>query len=211
MLKVTKLFYHSILKNITFSLPSSGQVALLGCNGSGKTTLLKCLLQLIESQSEEMTWNKQNLKRFTRCELKKLFAFVPGSTAPQFPFSVKEMIQMATFNHTAQDQAISFMGVEKLLKRNILSLSSGERKRVYLARALAVDAPIILLDEPMQSLDPFNQDLIYNHLERLSTEKLLISATHDLAWASTIPFTLLLKKGVLIHQGKFHNDLLAFF
>lgn len=216
MLLVDKLSFENRLKEVTFSLPSSGFFALMGRNGSGKTTLLKCLMGLLKASSGDISWNGQFLRHLSRFEIKQLIAFVPSLEAPALPFTVKEIVSMGRYglpkDSLAIEEALEVAEVVLLQEKAVNLLSAGEKQRVYLARALAQKTPILFLDEPTSSLDFYLRAKIHTHLKKLKESgKFLLAATHDFELAELADETLLLEEGRLIHRGAFKKSLFGQF
>ncbi len=169
-------------------------VSVLGPNGCGKSTLLRILCGLSEPQNGTVKINGENLISLSRKELAKKISFVPQSSFSIYPFSVLEIVMMGRspflnllgFESEADrnivDESLALMQVEHLKKKGINEISGGEAQRVFIARALAQKAEIILLDEPNAHLDIENQIMIFDLLKKLNEEQKLtvVSVSHDL-------------------------------
>lgn len=209
MLLVEDLCLHfkekKLLTHLHCQFNSVGLVALMGQNGSGKTTFLKCLAQLLNIYSGKIQWQNSCLKTLDRSSLRKIIAYVPCATSPAFPFTVREMVSMGRFglpqNLLAIQEALDFLDLTPLQNQNIMTLSSGELERVYLARALSAETPILLLDEPTNSLDFHFKAKLLQSLNELKKTKLIIAATHDMELKDQADFALLLKKGSVAYYG----------
>jgi iron complex transport system ATP-binding protein len=174
-------------------------LTLVGPNGSGKTTLLRLMDRILLPDRGTITLEEKDLTSFSRHELARRIAFVPQEPSQQFPFTVGEVVLMGRSPHTrgvvfenAHDREIAkammrLTDTEHLAAKPITALSGGERQRVYIARALAQEPEILLLDEPNAHLDIAHQIDVFRILQRLNTESGLtvISVSHDLNLASS--------------------------
>lgn len=201
MLIIEELNYKFILQNVSFQLPSTGFFALIGNNGSGKTTLLKCLLHLLKSSMKRYTFQQFNLLTASHLELKRQIAYVPALPTLHFSYTVQEMVLMGQFGLSFQleeiHQIFELCDLVDLKKRSMETLSSGERQRVYLARALAMNTPILLLDEISAFLD-WNQKIKYISLfKELRKKILIVAASHDFELVRQADAILHLNQGTL--------------
>lgn len=201
-LVVDQLAYHfhnrPLLEDISMQFKPGRLYALLGPNGSGKTTFLKILSGLLTSTHGHVYWGDTNLLQLPRLKISQILSLVPQNPVVYFDFSVYQMTAMGRYarqesqshfslypiDSASQDvieKALRQVDVWHLKDRPISMLSGGERQRVYIARALATEAPILLLDEPTSDLDLRHQLEVWHHLKTLvSGEKLVIAALHDL-------------------------------
>ncbi|MCB1148808.1 MAG: ABC transporter ATP-binding protein [Chlamydiia bacterium] len=205
MLKVEKICTKAVLKEVSASFAQGEIHALIGRNGAGKTTLLKTIKRLWLPSSGEVFWNDIPLSTLSLSALASLLAFVPQNPPLFFHFSVQEFVEMGAYpgrkNCTALLEELS---LAHLAKKSILEISGGERKRAYIARSLLSDAPVLLLDEPLSSLDPGHQWTIWKILEKLSRSgKTVIVTLHDFEAALRhSDTTTLLSQGQVIASGK---------
>lgn len=186
---------HTALHDVSFRLEGGTICALLGVNGSGKSTLFKSIMGLVKPQGAievcQMPVN-QALKQ-------NLIAYVPQSEEVdwQFPVSVYDVVMMGRYGYMnffrmpkAQDKqkvldAMERVNIAHLRDRQIGELSGGQKKRVFLARALAQESQIILLDEPFTGVDVGTENAIIELLKQLRGEgHLILVSTHNL---STVP------------------------
>jgi iron complex transport system ATP-binding protein len=180
-----------VLSDISFDLCRGEALAFLGSNGAGKSTLALCLLGLLAPQRGEVRINGAALRELSRAELARSIAYVPQSTQNVFAFAAEHLVLMGRSPHigpmgapAAEDrrmaqQAMELTGVWRLRHRPFTELSGGERQMVLIARALAQDAPIIVMDEPTASLDLGNQGRVLalvRDLARLG--KSIVMTTH---------------------------------
>jgi iron complex transport system ATP-binding protein len=195
----------------------AGEVlCLLGPNGSGKTTLFKTLLGLLPVQSGEILLDGRALKELTRGEIARRIAYVPQAHIAHFPFRVVDMVVMGRTAHlgvfstpTRSDrdkalEALAVLGIENLADREYTRISGGQRQLALVARALAQDAPAVVMDEPTASLDFGNQVTVLAQVRQLAARGLtVLLSTHDPDHAFSIGNRVaLLHEGRLLDQGK---------
>ncbi len=199
-----------VLQDISFQAEYGAITAVLGPNGAGKTTLLKAVAGLLAHEGRIEVAGR-DLHRLQRSDRVKLLAYVPQVSLLASPFRVEHVVAQARYSlrtdrhsqHAAVEHAMEVVDVAHLRKRPFTQLSGGERRRVLLARALATEARLILLDEPTASLDIRHALSFYKLLRELATNGYCILAVlHRLDDAAR--FTdraILLKDGRLTHQG----------
>jgi iron complex transport system ATP-binding protein len=205
-----------ILRDVSFTVRRGEFLSLIGPNGSGKSTLLRLLDRILLPDRGEISLGDRPLARFTRAELARRIAFVPQDGAPQFPFSVFEIVLMGRSPHTrgvlfenAADRAIAermmeLTDISHLHDQAITRLSGGERQRAYIARALAQQPEILLLDEPNAHLDISHQGDLFRLLRKLNTESgiTIVSVSHDLNLAAAASDRIaMLQEGTLAALG----------
>ncbi len=206
----------AVVQDVSFALRSGKIIALLGANGAGKTTLLKSLNGGLPIAKGAILLDEKELKDYSRREIAQKIAVIAQETETKFPVSVLEFVLAGRFAQgtafgweTANDLQIA---VECLRQcdlanyeaRQMNQLSGGERQRVVLARALATQAKILLLDEPTANLDLAHQALMFRLIKEkcLSEEASAVLITHDLNLASEFADEIiLLKNGKLAAKG----------
>ena len=206
----------TVLHDVSLSLPSGQLVALVGPNGAGKTTLLRALAGLVSSTGTiEVGGNP--LSSLSLRERAKRFGYLPQGHLVHWPLPAKDVVALGRYPHGATDparlsprdeaavlRAMQATNVVEFSERPVTELSGGERSRVALARVLAVEAPIVLADEPTASLDPRYQiDVMINLRSAADRGVLVVVVTHDLGLAARFADTVLvLSDGRLVAQGK---------
>ncbi|WP_315121790.1 ABC transporter ATP-binding protein [uncultured Clostridium sp.] len=185
-----------ILNNINFEVKKGELLSLLGPNGTGKTTLLKCINRINVPQKGIVTIDEKNIDELSPKELSHHLSYVPQSTHSMFPISVIDTVLMGRlpfikFKVSSKDKEIVFnilerLNLNKLAFKSINQLSGGERQRVLIARAIAQEPQILLLDEPTSSLDMKNQLETLSLIKEIIKEKKLIAimSIHDLNLAT---------------------------
>lgn len=188
---------NSVLEDVSLDLRRGEMVGILGPNGGGKSTLLRLLSGVLEPKRGEVRLHGRPLREWSRPEIGRTVAVVPQDTHIEFPFSVTEVVLMGRAPHlagfafeTERDievarRAMERTGVTELGGRTIQEVSGGERQRVILARALAQEAEVLLLDEPGAFLDIRHAVEIHDLLRELPREgKAVLCVLHDLNLAA---------------------------
>jgi iron complex transport system ATP-binding protein len=202
MIEVGSIFfrYHQdwVLQDVSFQVRKGEFVGVIGPNGSGKSTLLKILYRLLTPQRGEVLFELLSIKKMSRKEIARKIAVVAQEIYPAFPFRVIEMVLMGRSPYLGHlmfesqrdleiaRKAMAWTEILPLADRSIDELSGGERKRVFIARALAQEPEVILLDEPTANLDIHHQAEFLDLILSLNREKglTILMASHDLNLAS---------------------------
>ncbi len=207
----------AVVQNVSFVLGSGKIIAVLGANGAGKTTLLKSLNGSLPIAKGEVSLDEKNLKTYSRREIAKKIAVIAQENETKFPVSVLEFVLSGRFAHggnfgweTEKDlqialECLDLCDLKNYENRLMNQLSGGERQRVVLARALATQAKILLLDEPTANLDLAHQAMMFRIInERCkSCNSSAIVITHDLNLAAEFADEIiLLKNGEILAKGK---------
>ena len=203
-----------IIKELSFEVEEGEFLGIVGPNGSGKTTLLRALVGLIKIERGTVVISQHRLENLDRRELARRIAFVPQLMEPVEGFTVEEMVLLGrtpylerfTFesadDYEAAKWAIEELKIENLKDRPITELSGGEFQRVAVARALAQEPKILLLDEPTSHLDIRYQIKICKLLRKLRAHRSIVATFHDLNLASRFCSKLiLLKNGEMVAEG----------
>ena len=205
-----------ILNGVSLALPSRQLVALVGPNGAGKTTLLRALAGLVPSTGS-IEIGGDRLSSLSLRERARRFGYLPQGHHVHWPLPAKDVVALGRYPHGATDparlsprdeqavlRAMQATNVVEFAERPVTELSGGERSRVALARVLAVEAPVVLADEPIASLDPRYQiDVMINLRSAADRGVLVVVVTHDLGLAARFADTVLvLSDGHLVAQGK---------
>lgn len=205
----------SILHDINVSIKSDRLVGLIGPNGAGKSTLIRCLANLLRADRGRIAINDQDIQKYSRRNLAKEIAYLPQGHLLHWPLDVEHLVSLGRLPHlspfsqiSADDESIIKRSMEitdtlNLSMRDVNTLSGGERARAMLARALAVDAPILLADEPVASLDPYHQLQVMELMRSIAeSDRLVVVVLHDLPLAARFCDRLiLLAEGRIVADG----------
>jgi len=197
MLEIDRLTFRSgkkkLLHEISLSALPGEILGIIGPNGSGKTTLLKNAAGIWQPSSGAVRWCANDLRFKERRKLSQIIAFVPQSPFVAFDYSVEEIVAMGGYplgkavSQEEVQKALEEVDALHLMNRPITQLSSGERQRIFIARALVTDAPILLLDEPAAFLDIRHQIEVWRLLKKLASKnKILLVTLHDLTVARSL-------------------------
>ncbi len=188
----------AVLQDVDFEVQTGAFLAVVGPNGAGKSTLISLLAGLLQPQSGTVLLNEVNLRACKVQDIARQVAVVRQEFIPTFAFSVAETVLMARTLYygrlgfeSKSDREIVMQSMEltdtvQFAARSLDSLSAGERQRVFLARGLAQDTPILLLDEPTSFLDVKHQVKVYDLLNSIQSQKgtTIVAITHDLNLAA---------------------------
>ena len=182
------------LQEVSFQVPHGAQVAVVGANGAGKSTLFKALVGLLPVRSGRILIHGKPLGGHSDC-----VAYVPQREDVEwrFPVSVEDVVMMGRYRRlgwlkrpSPQDRAVvagrlEQMGIAALARRPIGDLSGGQQQRAFLARALAQEPHILLMDEPFTGVDISTQEATLDLLTQLKTQQVtILISTHDLSLAA---------------------------
>ena len=200
-----------ILKDVTFSVGQGEFLGVMGPNGSGKTTLLRCMCKVLEPRVGTILIDGRDLRKFARSEVAKTVGVVPQSPMVDAAFTVFEIVLMGCTSHIgrfgaesvkdleAAEEAMKMTDTLHLADRTFDELSGGERQRVIIARALAQEPRVLLLDEPTVHLDIKYQLELLELIERLNKQTgiVIVAVFHDLNLASQHCDSI-----ILLHNGR---------
>jgi iron complex transport system ATP-binding protein len=220
MLSIDKIIVqygsYEVLRDISFTLREGEIVALLGPNGAGKTTLIKALNGTLPPAAGQILLHGQPLGSYSRRQIARRIAVVAQENETKFPVTVLEFVLSGRFARgtafgweSAEDIAVADKALREcdladLGSRLMNELSGGERQRVVLARAIAAEAKVLMLDEPTANLDLAHQALMFRLVrERCDRERYAaIVITHDLNLAAAFADTvLMLRTGGIFAAG----------
>lgn len=203
---------HPVLEGVTFRLPRASMTGVVGPNGAGKSTLIKAMLGLLDGATGDVRVLGGTLR-----ERQNRVAYVPQRSAVDwdFPATVRDVVVMGRYGRMpwwkwpgkaerdAAMQALERVGLADLAGRRISDLSGGQQQRVFLARALAQEAELYLLDEPLAGVDAASEAVIIGLLQALRDQGASVVAVHhDLATAKHYFDHLLLLNRQVIAVGK---------
>ena len=204
---------HTALRDASFDIPRGTITALVGVNGAGKSTLFKAIMGFVPAAKGEITLLGQSVKAALAANL---VAYVPQSEEVDwaFPVLVEDVVMMGRYghmgflriaraaDHAAVENALARVGMTAFRKRQIGELSGGQRKRVFLARSLAQDGQVILLDEPFTGVDVQTEEQIVTLLRELRDEgRVMLVSTHNLGSVPEFCDRTVLVKGTVLAYG----------
>lgn len=207
------------VKNICLELAESEILGIVGPNGAGKSTLLRCINGILRPNGTILL-DGEDLKRMSRMEIARKIGYVPQNSPQSFPIKVFDFVLMGRRPHFSwrvkeEDiekawQVLKMLKIEEFAMRDISELSGGERQKVLIARALAQNPEVILLDEPTSNLDVKHQLEVMEIIRNVVREKRIsaIIAMHDLNLATRYSDRILMmKSGKIFAAGKPHSVL----
>ncbi|MCE8438810.1 manganese/iron ABC transporter ATP-binding protein [Rhodovulum sulfidophilum] len=204
---------HTALRNASFRIPRGTVTALVGVNGAGKSTLFKAIMGFVPVAQGDIRLLGLGVKEALR---RNLISYVPQSEEVDwsFPVLVEDVVMMGRYGHmgflrrpskadrAAVDAALGRVGMREFRHRQIGELSGGQKKRVFLARALAQDGQVILLDEPFTGVDVKTEEQIIALLRALKQEgRVMLVSTHNLGSVPEFCDRTILVKGTVLAHG----------
>ncbi|EYR80594.1 MULTISPECIES: manganese/iron ABC transporter ATP-binding protein [unclassified Shinella] len=204
---------HTALTHASFSVPKGTITALVGVNGAGKSTLFKAIMGFVPVAAGRVTILGLSVKEALK---KNLVAYVPQAEEVDwtFPVLVEDVVMMGRYghmnwlriptkrDHEMVDEALARVNMTAFRKRQIGELSGGQRKRVFLARALAQEGQVILLDEPFTGVDVRTEEQIVELLGKLRDEgRVMLVSTHNLGSVPDFCDRTVFVKGTVIASG----------
>jgi iron complex transport system ATP-binding protein len=204
-----------IVHDVSFSVTGGEFVGLIGPNGAGKSTLVRAALGLAKRSAGSVAVDGQALDQLSARERARRIAFLPQERRVEWRLPVHDVVMLGRFphhdgfggpsaaDHAAVDRALEAVDAREIADRPVTVLSGGERSRVLLARALAVEAPLLFVDEPASALDPYHQIHVMEILrERARAGAGVLAVVHDLSLAARFMDRLiLLKAGDVLADG----------
>lgn len=195
-IKNLEIGYHNkiLLKDTSSIFPDAQLTALIGRNGTGKSTLMRALAGINKNYKGEIILDKENLRNLNNTTLAKKIAFVNTQRPRMSNLKCREVValgrspytgwngRLSAYDKEMVEKAIVKVGMKDYLDRNLNSLSDGESQKIMIARAIAQDTPLLLLDEPTSFLDLPTRHELVSFLRQLAEEdrKSIIFSTHEL-------------------------------
>ncbi len=202
-----------VLKDIDLTVKSGEVLGIVGPNGSGKTTLLRCINRILKPKAGTILIDGQELNKLGQEGIARRVGYVPQSENKTFPATVFDTVLMGRKPHMnwkpgnrdlkVVSDVLRKLGLESLAMRDINQLSGGQRQKVVMARALAQEPQVLLLDEPTSSLDLKHQMEVMNMAKAQTSEGVsVVMAIHDLSLAARYSDKIImLKDGYIHHAG----------
>jgi iron complex transport system ATP-binding protein len=205
-----------VIHGVSFTLQAGNILCLLGANGSGKTTLFKAILGLLPVTGGRICFENNDITRWSRRKVAQAFAYVPQAHTPPFAFTVRDVVLMGRSSHLdlfsspgrrdreIVEEALCSLNIAHLADARYTELSGGERQLVLIARALAQQAQVVVMDEPASNLDFGNQIRVLSQIKKLAAGGLTLlitthSPNHAFECASQVA---VLKAGRLLAHGR---------
>jgi len=197
---------HPVLNNVSFEVNKGESLSILGNNGAGKTTLLKCINRILKPKKGTVFLEEKDLSKFSRQEIAQMIGYVP-QRHDSSRFTVFDAVLLGRkpyikWNISEKDleivqRVLEMLGLEHLALKYIDELSGGELQKVFIARALAQEPRILLLDEPTSNLDLKNQIEVMSIIKQIARENGISSIVvmHDINLALRFSDKFLLLKG----------------
>lgn len=204
-----------VIDGISLSINAGEVIGLLGANGCGKTTLIKTILGLLPVQGGEVLLDGKNIKNWTSAQIARVIGYIPQMHTPPFSFEVLDVVLMGRTAHIKPfaspspkdikiaERALEMLNVSYLRNRVYTEISGGERQLVLIARALAQEPRILIMDEPTASLDFGNQIKVLSHVKQLAGMNMAVLMSchfpeHAFLYSNR---AVLLNEGRILHSG----------
>lgn len=205
----------NVVNSISFRIKEGEVIGLLGANGCGKTTLIKTILGLLPAHGGEVLLDGKNIKNWTSAQIARVIGYIPQMHTPPFPFQVLDVVLMGRTAHIKPfaspskkdvkiaQQALEMLNISYLQDRVYTEISGGERQLVLIARALAQEPKILIMDEPTSSLDFGNQIKVLSHVKQLAGMNIAVLMSchfpeHAFLYSTRV---VLLNQGQILHSG----------
>lgn len=201
------------LKHISFEVVAGDMLAIIGQNGSGKSTLLKCLSRILKVTEGRIEIDRLPLNSLSLSQLSRLIAYIPQSEENSNGISVFDTVLLGrkpyigtrpkAFDMEIVARLLDRLELQQVAMRNLNTLSGGQQQRVFIARALAQQPSVLLMDEPIANLDINHQMKVMKLLQQLAQEGMLVIITiHDINMAARFcNKALMLKQGNVFASG----------
>lgn len=205
----------NVIDSISLGINEGEVIGLLGANGCGKTTLIKTILGLLPTHGGEVLLDGTNIKHWTSAQIARVIGYIPQMHTPPFPFQVLDVVLMGRTAHIKPfaspspkdvkiaERALEMLSISYLRDRIYTEISGGERQLVLIARALAQEPKILIMDEPTSSLDFGNQIKVLSHIKQLAGLNLAVLMSchfpeHAFLYSTRV---VLLNEGRILHSG----------
>jgi iron complex transport system ATP-binding protein len=211
-----------VLKDICMELHSGTIVSIVGRNGAGKSTLLKCMIRILQSYKGIILLDGQSIESMKNKEIARKMAYLPQTGEHDFPVTVFDMVLMGRYPYIAWSldehdkdyvwQILEMMGLQELAIRDFRHISGGQQQQVLIARALAQQADVFLLDEPTSNLDIRHQLEVMEVIKKLVKENniLTVISIHDLNLAARYAdWVIMINQGIIHTAGEPNKVLTA--
>lgn len=206
---------NNVVNNISFAISAGEVIGLLGANGCGKTTLIKTILGLLPAHGGEVLLNGNNIKSWKPAQIARVIGYIPQFHTPPFPFHVLDVVLMGRTAHIKPfsspskndvwiaEHALELLDISYLKNRIYTEISGGERQLVLIARALAQNPQVLIMDEPTSSLDFGNQIKVLSHIQQLAQMNIAVLMSchfpeHAFLYSTRV---VLLNEGRILHSG----------
>lgn len=196
------------MSDLSVKVPRGGITTLLGQNGCGKTTILRSIIKYVKPMKGSAFLGRRNISSIRIDELPKYVSYAPSMIEDSMGFRAIDLVLNARkagrwVNESEAMHALEGLGMINFAGRMFGHLSTGQKKLVMIARAVAVDAPLMLLDEPTSGLDPTNRQMIAGVIGKLAAGGTsVLIATHDIDLALQSDYIIALKEGKLFASGR---------
>jgi len=217
-----------ILNHVDLRISEGEYVSIIGPNGAGKSTLLNCIMRIYRGGQGRIGIDGRDITSYSQRKLARLISYIPQQDITGFPVTVGDFVLMSRYPHMSPfstirerdreivREALEITGCAHFAKRNLATLSGGERRTVSIAAALAQGSRIMLLDEPTTFLDPKHERDIFALIGRINRELgyTILMVTHDINHAALSSDRIgILKNGECVYYGDprsmMNNDVLA--
>ena len=205
----------TVIDSISLSINAGEVIGLLGANGCGKTTFIKTILVLLPAQGGEVLLDGKNIKNWSSAQIARVIGYIPQMHTPPFPFQVLDVVLMGRTAHIKPfsspskkdvkiaERSLEMLNISYLQDRVYTEISGGERQLVLIARALAQEPSILIMDEPTASLDFGNQIKVLSHVKELAGLNIAVLMSchfpeHAFIYTNR---AVLLNEGRILHSG----------
>jgi iron complex transport system ATP-binding protein len=205
---------HAVFENLSLEIPAGSTTAILGPNGAGKSTLLHLILGILTPASGLILLEQRPRQQYARRELGQMIGLVAQDEAVPFNFTVLEYVLLGRAPYLPilqmpgpedgriAHQALTTVGMETMAERPVQTLSGGERQLVMIARALAQQPRILLLDEPTSHLDLSNKGRVLKLIRRLADDGVTVAfTTHEPNLTAVADYLILMRHGQTLAAG----------